>query len=101
MEQVAKDDKGKPELTRVPRQIIWDIARVRAYGYEKYGTGADRWDTVEIHRYQNAAYRHWLAYLDDPDSVDSESGLPHLAHLACNIAFLCELEKRRKEHESN
>lgn len=43
-------------------------------------------------RYRDAAYRHFMAYLDDPQGVDAESGLPHLWHLACNIAFLCELE---------
>jgi hypothetical protein len=47
---------------------------------------------VEIDRYRNAAFRHWLAYLDDPKGCDEESGLPHLWHLACNIAFLCEME---------
>lgn len=25
--------------------------------------------------------------------VDAESGLPHLHHIACNVAFLCELMK--------
>ena len=101
-DQSVKADRGKPSLTKVPRQIVWDIANVRDYGFAKYGEQADRWDVVEIERYQNAAYRHWLAYLDDPDGVDAESGLPHLSHLACNIAFLCELEKRRRaEHESD
>lgn len=47
---------------------------------------------MEIQRYRDAAFRHFLAYLDDPQGVDEESGLPHLWHLACNIAFLCELE---------
>ena len=42
----------------------------------------------------DAAFRHFLAYLDEPDGVDKESGLPHLWHLACNIAFLCEMEKK-------
>lgn len=37
-------------------------------------------------------YRHWLAYLDDPAGTDAESGLPHLWHLACNAAFLIEME---------
>jgi hypothetical protein len=34
-----------------------------------------------------------MAYLDNPYGVDAESGLPHLSHLACNIAFLCEMQK--------
>ena len=36
--------------------------------------------------------RHLLAYIDDPKSIDAESGLPHLWHAACNMAFLCEME---------
>ena len=41
--------------------------------------------------------RHMMAYLDDPRGVDEESGLPHLWHLACNVAFLCEMEKMERE----
>lgn len=52
---------------------------------------------MEAVRYRDAAYRHWLAYLEDPASVDKESGLPHLWHLACNIAFLIELAGKEKE----
>ena len=50
----------------------------------------ENWRQVSDERYRNAAFRHFLAYLDDPKSVDQESGMPHLWHLACNIAFLCE-----------
>lgn len=88
----AKHDEGKLDLTLVPRQIIWDIAAVREYGNKKYGD-PDNWKTVEINRYRAAAFRHLLAYLEDPHGVDEESGLLHLSHLACNIAFLCELER--------
>ena len=87
----AKHDEGKLDLTLVPRQIIWDIAEVREYGNKKYGD-PDNWKQVEPERYRAAAFRHFLAYLDEPDGVDRESGLTHLAHLACNIAFLCEME---------
>ena len=89
--QTAKADAGKPQLTLVPQRIIWNIAAVRAYGNHKYGN-PENWKTVEKQRYRDAAYRHWLAYLADPAGVDEESGLPHLWHLACNIAFLCEME---------
>ena len=90
--QETKADKGKLQLCLVPRQIIREIARARMYGTEKYHD-PDNWKNVEIERYRDAAFRHFLAYLDDPTGVDEESGLPHLSHLACNIAFLCELEK--------
>ena len=92
--QKAKADAGKPKLTLVPTQIICDIARVREYGNNKYPEGGpDNWKQVEIQRYRDAAFRHFIAYLNDPTGVDEESGLPHLSHLACNIAFLCEMEK--------
>lgn len=90
--QKIKADKGKLRLTLVPRQIIRAIARIRMYGVEKYGDD-ECWSAVEIERYRDAAFRHFLAYLDDPKGVDEESGLPHLWHLACNVAFLCELEE--------
>ena len=94
--QEAKADSGKARLTLVPRKILFDIARVREYGNRKYGS-SENWKQVEPERYRDAAFRHWCAYLDDPQGVDEESGLPHLWHLACNIAFLCEMEDRQNE----
>ena len=92
-DQTAKADAGKPQLSLVPTQIIYDIAAVREYGCNKYPEGGkDNWKQVEPQRYRDAAYRHFLAYINDPDGVDKESGLPHLWHLATNCAFLCELE---------
>ena len=88
--QEAKADAGKPRLSLVPRKIIWDIAAVREYGNKKYGD-PNNWRRVEVERYRDALYRHFMRYLDDPDGVDEESGLPHLWHVACNIAFLCEM----------
>lgn len=94
--QDIKADAGKPQLSLVPRQIIFDIARVREYGLRKYGE-KESWKAVEIERYRDATFRHFMAYLDNPQGVDAESGLPHLWHLACNVAFLCELEKKYRE----
>lgn len=65
---VYKADKGKPRPTLVPVSLIKAVTA-----------------------------RHWLAYLEDPASVDKESSLPHLWHLACNIAFLIELADKEKE----
>lgn len=101
VDQLIKADAGKLRLTLVPTQIIYDIARVREYGCNKYPNGGqNNWMLVEIERYRDAAYRHFLKYIADPDSIDEESGLPHLSHLACNVAFLCELENIRKETDT-
>ena len=97
-DQTIKADAGKPRLSLVPTEIINQIARVREYGINKYPNGGpNNWKKVELDRYRDAAYRHLLAYIANPKGVDKESGLPHLAHLACNIAFLCELEALQKE----
>ena len=88
----AKADAGKPQLTLVPRAILPAIARVREYGCKKYGD-PENWRQVDKQRYRDALFRHLLAYLDDPKGTDEESRLPHLWHLACNVAFLCELEE--------
>lgn len=90
-DQLVKADSGKARLTLVPTQILFDIAEVREYGVTKY-TDPDNWKRVALERYRDAAFRHFLAYLKNPSGVDDESTIPHLKHLACNIAFLCELE---------
>ena len=94
-DQKAKADAGKLQLTLVPRQIIWDIAAVREYAVQKKYKDPDNWKKVEPERYKNAAFRHFMHYLDDPDELDEESGLPHLWHLCTNLAFLCEMEDER------
>ncbi len=95
-DQTIKADAGKAKLSLVPPAIIYDIAKVREYGNKKYPEGGkDNWKRVEPQRYIDAAYRHLLAFTENPKSIDEESGLEHLWHLACNIAFLCELENEQ------
>ncbi len=93
--QNAKADAGKLQITLVPTQLIRDVAEVRMYGNAKYGD-PDNWKTVEPERYRDALCRHLLAYIDDPESVDKESGIKHLKHIACNVAFLCDMEDRNE-----
>lgn len=84
-------------LELVPVQIIKDIREIRLYGNKKYPEGGpENWRQVEVQRYKDALLRHLLKYLDDPLSVDEESGLPHLSHIATNVAFLCEFAKEGK-----
>lgn len=96
-DQSAKADKGKLELSLVNPELVKAVAEVRMYGTEKYGD-SENWRKVEPKRYVDALYRHLLAYIEG-NEVDEESGLSHLAHMACNISFLLDKEYL-KEHES-
>ena len=90
-EGVAKADAGKMRPTLCPTELIWAVTAIREYGCKKYHDPAN-WKKVEAQRYRDAAYRHWLAYVDG-EKNDAESGLPHLWHCACNLAFLIEMER--------
>ena len=83
----AKADGGKPHPSYVPVEIIEAVMRVREYGTAKYHD-PDNWKIVEPERYHDAMLRHVLACWNDPYAVDPESGLMHLEHIACNVAFL-------------
>lgn len=88
-----KETAGKPKLSLVPPQIIFDVAEVREYGNKKYPDGGkNNWKNVDIDDYKDALLRHTMEYLKDPKSKDEESGIEHYKHMACNIAFICELE---------
>lgn len=93
-EQSAKADAGKLRLSLVPVQIIRDIAEVREYGNRKYGD-PENWRQVDMRRYVDALLRHMLAFVEDPYGVDSESGIQHYKHMACNMAFICEMMRGR------
>jgi hypothetical protein len=94
--RIAKHDEGKPRLSLVPPALIEAVGRVRTYGTQKYGGDPENWRQVEPCRFKDALMRHLCEYLRDPESVDEESGLPHLEHLACNVAFLLEFENLQR-----
>ena len=95
----AKDDKAKPMAG-----VLLDFSRalqtvvdVGTYGAKKYTRAG--WATVPegSQRYTDAMMRHLLAMDVDPDGLDKETGLPHLAHVAWNALAVLELQARRKE----
>jgi hypothetical protein len=92
LETLINGNEKMIDISLVPTEIIEAIKQVRIYGCQKYGD-PNNWKTVEKERYIDAMYRHLLEYVKDNKSIDEESGLPHLWHLACNVAFLCELDK--------
>lgn len=95
-----KSDAGKYRPTLCHQSLIEAVSRVRMYGGSRYG-GTETWKRVEEQRYKDACYRHLLAYLENPDGVDEESGLPIIWHLACNVDFLVELYTERNKKQNN
>ena len=93
--QQAKADDGKPLLSLVPKEIIYEIEKTRRYGVEKY-KDPDNWKRVEMERYHKALLRHTLAVWDDITARDKESGLLHLSHIATNVAFILEMLKDKE-----
>jgi hypothetical protein len=79
---------GKIMLSLVPSSLVRYVGAVLTYGAEKYAPHNWRkgfpWSSIT-----DSLERH-LAAWKEGEEIDPESGLPHLAHVACNAAFLIE-----------
>lgn len=93
-----KFDGGKPRMALLfdgcPNALA-AVGEVLTFGAQKYA--AHSWQTVPEgqERYKSALIRHLLA-VGNGEELDSESGLHHLAHAACNALFILELELRKR-----
>lgn len=83
---------GKPRYDLLPTDATAELVKVLTYGANKY---AERnWERGQKWSVPFAScMRHLLAWHAGED-VDPESGLSHLAHAACNVAFLLAYQLR-------
>lgn len=90
-----KFDGGKARVDLLPPKALLEIAKVLAFGAQKYGE--DNWKHVDRaqDRYYAAALRHLFAWRDG-ERCDEESGLPHLAHAGCCLLFMLWFEVCQK-----
>ncbi len=87
MGEGRKWDKGKDRFDLIPPKSMQLLAKVLTLGANKYG--ANNWQNVEAYRYVGALGRHLNAHRQG-ETIDPESGLPHLAHCLTNVVFLLE-----------
>lgn len=83
-----KFDAGKPRLELLPPEFLTGVAKVLTFGAQKYSAG--NWasgDGFEWSRLYGALLRHITAWANGED-IDPESGLSHLYHAGCMLAFL-------------
>jgi len=83
----ADGNKIRPEL--FPMETMLAISDVLTFGAEKYED--NNWKKVDPERYKGALLRH-LAAIDMGETIDPDSGLPHIDHVACNAVFLSYLD---------
>lgn len=96
--QKHKADAGKPLVQLVPGHVIEWMGWILLYGRGKYGEEAAmerRWREVEGHRIYGSVLRHLCAW-DSGESLDPESGLPHLAHALTCLMQLVDIELPRR-----
>jgi len=75
----------------LPLAALEAVAAVMTFGAAKYAD--DGWKSLPDgeNRYTGAMLRH-LTAIQEGELVDDESGLPHIAHVACNALFLTHFE---------
>lgn len=91
----ARYNGGKPDFSLIPLSTLEDEARVWGYGKQKYAA----WNWAKGMAWSvplACALRHLAAWQRGED-VDPESGLPHLAHVMCNIRMLTLYSKTYPE----
>lgn len=81
-----KNDTGKPPISLLDRDFVEGTAQVMAFGAKKY----DRYNWcngIQHSRLIDAAMRHMIAHASG-ETMDPESGLPHIDHAAASINML-------------
>jgi hypothetical protein len=74
-----------------------DLIRVLQFGADKYEV--DNWKKgLPYTEISNSLLRHLIAFLSK-ETLDSESQLPHTAHILANAMFLAWMEKNRTEFD--
>ena len=93
----AKTDDGKTLMGCLPPNALMATARVLTFGARKYGR--DNWHRVDAwSRYYDALQRHLFAWWSGEDK-DPDTGETHLAHAACCLLFLAELEALKRSND--
>lgn len=95
-----KQDAGKLRYDLLPWEAMDDIASVMTMGADKYGDYSWYKNSTrkDLHRYEAALARHLSAHMQGK-YLDSESGLPHMSHIACNAMFITSLLNKFSEED--
>jgi hypothetical protein len=90
---IGRFNQGKPQWTLMDAKSIEPMIQVLMYGAKKYDR--DNWKKACPKRLDlmDSLQRHAMKIIDG-ESVDPESGLPHIGHLMCNAMFYSYWEQK-------
>ena len=84
--KATRHNEGKPRIGLVPPELMVEVAKVLTFGAKKYDD--NNWKKgLPDENCLSSCLRHITSYMAG-EEFDSESGLPHLAHAACNLGFM-------------
>lgn len=87
-----KDDHDKPRIDLLPPELVLAVSQVLTFGAVKYSPR--NWERgMAWSRPYAALMRHMMAWWAGEDN-DPETGMSHLWHAGCCIAFLIAYEQR-------
>lgn len=85
----TKHDQGKPRMSLVPVDALWEVVDILEQGAIAYGENNWQEAPLDNMRYYNACHRHMKAWVKGQDK-DDDSGKHHLAHALCCLFFMLE-----------
>ncbi|QDP46889.1 MAG: hypothetical protein Unbinned1529contig1001_4 [Prokaryotic dsDNA virus sp.] len=89
-----RHNRGKIRMSLVDPEFCKDVAEVAQMGAKKYGR--DNWFKGQEYTTTLDSLKRHLHAFECGTQTDSESGLHHLAHVACNAMFLLYFERHDK-----
>lgn len=93
----VKDDGGKTAMDLIPPELLFGVGEVLTFGATKYKPR--NWEKgMRWGRVYASLMRHLWAWWRGEDK-DPETGMPHLWHAGCCIAFLIAYEARKVGHD--
>jgi hypothetical protein len=84
-----KVGQSKPQLHLIPPVANLYEAKVMKSGADKYGPFNWRQDKIATSTYISAIHRH-LAAFQDGETYDTDSGMPHMAHIRANTGIVLD-----------
>lgn len=95
--EAVRHNQDKLRVDLIPVEFIEEVAKVFTFGAKKYSPNNWKGFTKEQQdEILGSLLRHILEY-QKGNKLDSESGLHHLAHAACNISFILYFESEENK----